>query len=246
MALEGAETTTQAPATVPPEAGAVAPSSDAGGFRGPRPQNIQPAKEREKGADAPDWRASLPQELRDAVSDAADPAEAAKVYTRGKEYVPAEKAEDIALAFGKGEIHPGLEKMFKEMCVARKLTPAQAQALVEFNGKFAAEAARIHLEHGNAQLEERFGADTGKVKDNALKVFSALDRKMDGRLSQSASGRQIASDPLVVEALYLLHRAMGEDSLGGGAGAGGEDRAMSDKEFFEQVLNKQQGAGAAL
>jgi len=200
---------------------------------------------RESGGEAENWRAALPQELRDALGDA-DPAEAAKVYARGKDYVPATKAEDITLKFGKDESpHPGLEKMFKEMCIAKKMTPAQAQALVEFNGKLNAEAQRLYLEHGEAQLEERFGADTGKVKDNALKMFSALDRAMDGRLSKSTSGRQIASDPLVVEALSLLYGKVGEDSLGGGSPSGGEDKALSDKEFFEQVLNKQQGAKAA-
>ena len=243
MSLEGASTDQSAGQA--PAGGGQAPPAKSVPPAGPTPPATGVVGE-EAGGNAPDWRAALPEELRDALGDA-DPAEAAKVYARGKEYVPAEKAEDIALKFGAGEaIHPGLEKMFKELCVSRKMTPAQAQALVDFNGKFAAEAQRLSLERGNAELEERFGADSGKVRDNALKMFSALDRKMDGRLSRSASGRQIASDPAAVEALYLLHQAMGEDSLGGGAGAGGEDKAISDREFFELVLNKQQSAKAAL
>jgi hypothetical protein len=188
----------------------------------------------------PDWREGLPQELRDALGDDADPAEAAKTYALGREYKPAQQAEDIALKLGDGEqLHPGLEKLFKDMCVAQRMTPAQAQAVADFHGRFAAEATRLYLEHGAAQLERRFGADAGKVRDNALKMFAGLDRAMDGRLSQSASGKQIASSPEAVEALYLIYQKLGEDSLGGGSPSGGEDRAMSDKEFFEHVYNNQ-------
>jgi hypothetical protein len=196
---------------------------------------------------SPDWRAGLPQELRDALGDA-DPAEAATTYARGKEYVPAQKAEDIALDLGKdAALHPGLEKLFKDMCIAQKMTPGQAQAVAEFHGRFSAEAQRLYLEHGNAQLEQRFGADTGKVKDNALKAFALLDRKMDGRLSASQDGRQIASSPLAVEALYHVFQMFGEDALGANAPSGGEDRAMSDRDFFEHVFNKQtQGARTPL
>ena len=205
-----------------------------------------PAGAAQESGTTPDWRTGVPQELRTALGDT-DPAEAAKIFARGKDYNPAQKAEDITLNLGKdAQIHPGLEKMFKDFCVTQKITPAQAQAIAELNGQFSTEANRIYLEHGNAQLEQRFGADTGKVKDNALKAFAALDRKMDGRLSAAPTGKQIASDPLVVEALYHIYQAMGEDAFGSGTAAGGDDKPMSDKDFLQQVLNnQQQGAKAA-
>ena len=195
-------------------------------------------------AGAENWRAGIPQELRDALGDT-DPAEAAKIYARGKDYVPAAKAEDITLKLGEGEIHPGLEKHFKDFCVIHGITPKQAQAIAEYNGIFAAEANRIYLEHGNAALEQRFGADTGKVRDNALKAFMNLDRKMDGRLSASPSGKQIASDPLVVEALYLIHEAMSEHSIGRGTSGANDEAPMETKAFLEDVLKRQQSAGSA-
>ena len=203
----------------------------------------QAGQGQEAGA-TPDWRTSLPQELREAFGDV-EPAEAAKIYARGKDYNPAQKAEDITLKLADGvEFHPGLEKMFKDFCVSNRITPAQAQAIAELNGQFHAEANRIYLDQGNAELARLFGADAGKVKDNALKAFAALDRKMDGRLSKSPGGKQMASDPLVVEALYHIYKATGEDSLGGGTSAGGEDKPMSDKDFLQQIFNKQQGAAS--
>jgi hypothetical protein len=234
-----------APAASPP-AGTPAPGTPAG-TPPATPPGGKPADSPTPSDSSNAWRTNLPQGLREALGDT-DPEEAAKIFARGKEYNPAQKTEDIALKFAEGaELHPGLEKMFKELCIAQKMTPAQAQALVEFNGKFNSEANRIYLEHGNAELEKRYGADIGKVKDNALKAFTALDRKMEGRLSASPGGKQIASDPMVVEALYLISQMISEDSLGSLAPSGGDDKAMSDKEFFERVLSEQQrGARAAL
>ena len=156
--------------------------------------------------------------------------------------------QPITITLGEGvELHPGLEKMFKDVCAAQNMTSAQAQAIVDLNGRFAAEAQRLYLEQGEAALEQRFGADTGMVKDKALKAFAALDRKMEGRLSAGPAGKQIASDPLAVEALYLIHRMISEDALGGGTAAGGEDRPMSDRDFLQQVFdNQQQGAGSTI
>jgi len=213
---------------------------------GTPPGNPAPGSDvQQQPGDPPDWRAGIPQELREALGDM-DPAEAAKTFARGKDYNPAQKAEDIVLTLGEGDVfHPGLEKMFKDFCVEKMLTPAQAQAIVELNGKFHAEASRIYLEHGNAQLEQRFGADAGKIKDNAMKAFAAMDRKMDGRLSASPSGKQIASDPLFVEALYHFYKATGEDSLGGGAAAEGADMPMNDKDYLQHILNTQQRAASA-
>ena len=199
-----------------------------------------------QSGDAPDWRAGIPQELREALGDT-DPAEAAKIFARGKDSNPAQSPEDIVIKLADGDsFHPGLEKIFKDFCVAQKMSSAQAQAIVDLSGQFHAEANRIYLEQGSAALERRFGADTDKVRDNALKALAALDRKMDGRLSASPGGKQIASDPLGVEALYLIHQMVSEDSLGGGTAAGSEDKAMSDKDFLQQVLNNQQTASTAL
>ena len=73
----------------------------------PPEDNAAPAAPSAAPADAPDWRAGLPRELRDALGDA-DPAEAAGTYARGKEYAPAQKAEDIALDLdGGAALHPG-------------------------------------------------------------------------------------------------------------------------------------------
>jgi hypothetical protein len=233
-----------APPATPENAAAVGkPSSLTDGDSRAKPPASAAGDPAPASAD-PDWRASLPQELRDALGDA-DPAEAAKVYARGKDYKPAQTTDEIKITLDTDSPHhPGLEKLFKEMCVAQKLTPAQAQALVEFNGTLGAEAQRLYLEHGNTRLEERFGADTDKVKDKALKMFTGLDRAMDGRLSKSAAGRQIASDPMIVEALYLIYQKVGEDSLGGGSPNGGAEKEMSDKEFFEHVFKEQQKSAA--
>ena len=224
-------------ATEEASAPATAAQADAAPAAPPAPPPAAPPQA--AGGETPDWRTGLPPEIRDALGDDADPAEAAKTYARGAAYKPAQRPEDITLDPGKGDLHPGLEKLFKDMCIAQKMTPAQARAVADFHGRFSAEASRLYLEHGNAELERRFGADTAKVKDNALKMFAGLDRAMDGRLSAGASGRQIASDPVAVEALALLYQKLGEDALGASSPSGGEEKAMSDKEFYEHVFSTQ-------
>ncbi len=84
---------------------------------------------------ADDWRASLPEGWAEKLRDVADPDEAAEALERGLAYHPATRAEDIRLELPRdfsGHVDRDVQQHFRELCVQEGITPAQAQALVDW------------------------------------------------------------------------------------------------------------------
>ncbi len=168
---------------------------------------------------ADDWRASLPESWADKLRDVADPDEAAEALERGLAYHPATRAEDIRLELPKdfsGHVDRDVQQHFRELCVQEGITPAQAQALVDWQIGAERQMRERLVEEGAAQLRRSWGARFEQNRSEALRAFSALDRRMGGALSSSPAGRSMANDPSFVRAFYEIGRLLSEDSLSAG------------------------------
>ena len=167
-----------------------------------------------------DWRSSLPGEWAETLRDVDSPEEAVKALARGLSYHPAERAEDIRLTFPEdftGSVDEGVQRTFRELCVEQGITPSQAQALLDWQLGADREITGRMVEEGTNALRRSWGSRFEQNRGEALRAFSALDRRMGGELSSSSAGRSMANDPTFVRAFYEIGRLLSEDSLSAGA-----------------------------
>lgn len=185
---------------------------------------------------AGDWRAALPGDWADRLRDVDDPQEAVKALERGLAYHPAEKAEDIRLEFPEefaGRVDEGVQRTFRELCVEQGITPAQAQALLDWQIGADREILARTVEEGTQALRQSWGSRFEQNRSEALRAFSALDRRMGGELSGSVAGRGMANDPTFVRAFYEIGRLISEDGLS----AGTVPAARVERETAEETYN---------
>ena len=188
------------------------------------------------GASAADWRASLPGGWADRLKDVGSAEEAMEALERGLSYHPARSAEDIRLDLPeslKGQVDEGVQQHFRELCVQEGITPAQAQALLDWQLAANREMADRRMESGVRVLKSAWGSRFEENRGTALKAFSALDRRMGGELSGSFAGRSMANDPAFVRAFYEIGRMLSEDTLFAGAAPG----TASVRESAEDTYN---------
>lgn len=197
-----------------------------------------PAGTREGGSPA-DWRSGLPDGWADRLKDVKDADEAMKALERGLAHQPAQKPEDIALKYPEsftGAIDEGVENNFREFCVKEGITPKQAQALLDWQLGANREILDKVIEDGTKALREAWGSRFDENRDTALKAFSALDRRMNGELSGSVAGRNMANDPAFVRAFHEIGKLLSEDALSGGSGATSSDGRESAEDTYKNMF----------
>lgn len=204
------------------------------GSSGLGPANMDTSHERSN-----DWRAGLPEGWADRLKDVKNAEDAMKALERGLGYQPAEKPEDIALAYPEsftGAIDKGVENNFREFCVKEGITPKQAQALLDWQLGANREILDKVIEDGTKTLRETWGSRFEENRDTALKAFSALDRRMNGELSGSMAGRSMANDPAFVRAFHEIGKLLSEDALSGGSGATPSDGRESAEDTYKNMF----------
>ncbi len=204
------------------------------GSSGPGPANMDTSHERSN-----DWRSGLPDGWADRLKDVKDADEAMKALERGLGYQPAEKPEDIALKYPEsftGAIDEGVENNFREFCVKEGITPKQAQALLDWQLGANREILDKVIEDGTKALREAWGSRFDENRSTALKAFSALDRRMNGELSGSVAGRNMANDPAFVRAFHEIGKLLSEDALSGGSGGTPSDGRESAEDTYKNMF----------
>lgn len=147
--------------------------------------------------------------------------EALKALERGLGYRPAEKVEDITLKYPdsfKGQIDQGVENGFRQFCVDNGITQDQAQKLLDWQLGANKEITDKIIADGVKELRSEWGSRFDENMATALKAFTALDKRMGGRLATSIEGRGMANNPVFVRAFHEIGKLLSEDVLSGGSG----------------------------
>lgn len=152
-------------------------------------------------------------------------------------YFPAKSAEEIQLSIPDGvEVDESAQKAFKQFCVDNGLTPKMAQSLAEWQVTQVTANLQKKYEDGQKILRDKWGAKFDNNTNQALHVFSLLDRKMEGRLAPAFKSNGLSNDPTIIEALYTLSSLVSEDSLAGATAGSGEPKEMTTEEFLKKEV----------
>lgn len=206
-----------APATAPEPAGAPAPDAGA--------------------APAGDWRGGLPTAWADKLKDMGSEEDALKALERGMAYTPALKPEDVELRYPEGlTVDKAVSDSFRRFCVDKGITPAQAQALLDWQLAANKEMHDAALASGKAALQKQWGSRFEENSALALKAVTALDKRLGGRLSEALAFTGMSNDPAIVEAFHAVGSLISEDSLSGGTGADASDRPESAEETYKNMF----------
>ena len=171
------------------------------------------------GASGGNWRTALPEAWADRLKDVAGPDDAMAALERGLAYHPARSVDEIRLEWPEdfsGRVDENVQRGFCELCVREGITPPQAQALLDWQIHANRQALEEVAEAGVKALRRSWGTRFERNRGEALRAFSALDRRMGGELSASAAGRGMANDPVFVRAFYEIGRLLSEDGLSAG------------------------------
>lgn len=188
-----------------------------------------------------DWRAGLPEGWGEKLKDVGSAEEALKALERGLGYCPAEKVEDIALKYPdsfKGQIDQGVENCFRQFCVDNGITPAQAQKLLDWQLGANREITDKIIADGVKELRSEWGSRFDENKATALKAFTALDKRMGGRLATSIEGRDMANNPVFVRAFHEIGKLLSEDVLSGGSGTAPSDARESAVDTYKGMFKE--------
>lgn len=182
------------------------------------------------------WLDSLPEGWRDELKDvSAD--DALDALKRGLGYKPAASIDDVTLTMPQDmQVDADVQKSFKQLCVDQGITPAQAQALVDFQIASNKEITDAIIADGQAKLTEAWGSRFEANRGVALKAVTALDRRMGGRLAEAMAASGMANNPTIVEAFYEIGRLISEDTLSGGTGASAPDRAETAEDTYKNMF----------
>ena len=188
-----------------------------------------------------DWREGLPEGWGEKLKDVGSAEEALKALERGLGYRPAEKVEDIALKYPdsfKGQIDQGVENGFRQFCVDNGITQDQAQKLLDWQLGANKEITDKIIADGVKELRSEWGSRFDENKATALKAFTALDKRMGGRLATSIEGRDMANNPVFVRAFHEIGKLLSEDVLSGGSGTAPSDARESAVDTYKGMFKE--------
>ena len=197
-------------------------------------------EENEMGTPAPDTTApdttdaapeSRPDNGPGKVNDAPEPEPKADDDTPQKkeepqdpDSLPMSKWEDGMVSLPEGiEADADMLSGFGEAAVAAGLTRKQAQALVDWQGKFLVEQAKAQMEKGMETLRTAWGSKAEANQRKVVGLVSRIDRALgDDSFSRALGESGATRHAGVVLGLHKLAELMAEDSLGSAAGAAAE------------------------
>lgn len=186
-----------------------------------------------------DWRSSLPAAWADKLKDVAGEEDAVKALERGLSYTPALKPEDVELKYPDGiQVDEGVRDNFRRFCVDKGVTPAQAQALLDWQLAANKEITDAVMAKGKAELQKLWGSRFEENSAKALKAVVALDKRMGGRLSETMAFNGMNNNPVLVEAFHAIGTLISTDALSGGRAAPAPDKAETAEETYNGMFNK--------
>ncbi len=148
------------------------------------------------------------------------------------EHVPVQRPEDVHLRFPEGlEPDPGARAGFCRLCVEQGLSTAQAQALLDWQIQTDRELTEAALRRGTAELRGRWGSRFEENAGLALRAVTALDRRLEGRLSEALAATGLHNHPVLVETFHAVGALLAEDALCGDAAAGPEVRESAEQTY---------------
>lgn len=88
------------------------------------------------------------------------------------------------------------------------------------------------------ELRSEWGSRFDENKATALKAFTALDKRMGGRLATSIEGRGMANNPVFVRAFHEIGKLLSEDVLSGGSGTTPSDARESAVDTYKGMFKE--------
>lgn len=233
------------PGATPPEGGESAQGSAAAAQRS-EPETTLSGEARASAAQGraaehhpEDWRSSLPAAWADKLKDVAGEEDAVKALERGLSYTPALKPEDVELKYPEGmQVDEGVRDNFRQFCVDKGITPAQAQSLLDWQLAANKEITDAVMAKGKAELQKLWGSRFEENSAKALKAVVALDKRMGGRLSETMAFNGMNNNPVLVEAFHAIGTLISTDALSGGRAAPAPDKAETAEETYNGMFNK--------
>lgn len=186
----------------------------------------------QEGMDTPESApGNGPENGTDKVNDAPEPAPKSdddtaqkKEEPRDPDSLPMSKWDDGMVSLPEGiEADADMLSGFGEAAVAAGLTRKQAQALVDWQGKYLVEQARARMEKGMETLRAAWGSKAEANQKKVVGLVSRIDRALgDDSFSRALGESGATRHAGVVLGLHKLAELMAEDSLGSAAGAAAE------------------------
>ena len=165
--------------------------------------------------------------------------DAARALERGLAYTPALRPEDVDLHYPEGvRVDEGVAENFRRFCVDRGITPDQAQALVDWQISANSEIAEAALAAGRAELRRRWGSRFEENSATALRAVTALDRRMQGRLSEALAASGMNNNPVLAEAFHAVGTLLSEDALSGGRAAPAAYGRETAEETYKNMFRR--------
>lgn len=220
---------------MPPEGGT--PPAD-----NPKPENPTPADPPAPEGGTPtdqtaDWRTGLPEGWGEKLKDVESADDALKALERGLSYTPALKPEDVELKYPDGiQVDEGVRDNFRQFCVDKGITPTQAQALLDWQLAANKEITDAVMAKGKAELQKLWGSRFEENSAKALKAVVALDKRMDGRLSETLAFSGLNNNPVLVEAFHNIGTLISADALSGGKAAPAPDKTETAEETYNGMF----------
>ncbi len=186
-----------------------------------------------------DWRNAFPADWSDRLGQVDSAEDAARALERGLAYTPALRPEDVDLHYPEGvRVDEGVADSFRRFCVDRGITPDQAQALVDWQISANSEIAEAALAAGRAELRRRWGSRFEENSATALRAVTALDRRMQGRLSEALAASGMNNNPVLAEAFHAVGTLLSEDALSGGRAAPAAYGRETAEETYKNMFRR--------
>ncbi|WP_297826867.1 hypothetical protein [uncultured Desulfovibrio sp.] len=184
-----------------------------------------------------DWRTGFPEAWGEKLKDVESADDALKALERGLSYTPALKPEDVKLTYPDGvQVDEGVRDNFRQFCVDKGITPAQAQALLDWQLAANREIADAVMARGKAELQKLWGSRFEENSARALKAVVNLDRRMGGKLSEALAFSGMNNNPVLVEAFHHIGTLISADALSGGKAAPAQDKAETAEETYNGMF----------
>ncbi|WP_304473629.1 hypothetical protein [uncultured Desulfovibrio sp.] len=184
-----------------------------------------------------DWRTGFPEAWGEKLKDVESADDALKALERGLSYTPALKPEDVELKYPDGmQVDEGVRDNFRQFCVDKGITPAQAQALLDWQLAANREIADAVMARGKAELQKLWGSRFEENSAMALKAVVNLDRRMGGKLSEALAFSGMNNNPVLVEAFHHIGTLISADALSGGKAAPAQDKAETAEETYNGMF----------
>ena len=131
-----------------------------------------------------------------------------------------------------------MENGFRQFCVDNGITQDQAQKLLDWQLGANKEITDKIIADGVKELRSEWGSRFDENKATALKAFTALDKRMGGRLATSIEGRDMANNPVFVRAFHEIGKLLSEDVLSGGSGTAPSDAQESAVDTYKGMFKE--------